>query len=169
MNLWDFIRSLKWRQLYSLFLLCLGNLSKVWPTWKATKKSISLSSRYYGPAHRHNTAANAFRHAIWNYLVADACITDKTDIEEILLWTKKITHLHEELFPNPPLARAMDLHNNAVGRKIFRDYGPGKSEEVVAVLRTKSEVSAKIGSQEDLDGIQAENLVHIINTEKNER
>lgn len=169
MKLWDFVRSLKWRQLYRLFLLCLAKPGRVWPTWKATKKSVSLADKYYGAAHRRNTPANAFRHALWNYLVADACQTDKKDLEDTLIWTKKITGIHEELFPNRPLARAMDLHNNAVGRRIFSEYGPGKTAEILTLLRAKTEESVKTVSLEDLGEITTENLVHIINSENNER
>ncbi len=169
MRIWGFIRSLNWRQLFRLLALCLVNLKRVWPTWRATKKSVSLANTHYGSAHQHNTAANAFRHALWNYLVADACSTDKMDLEDTLIWTKQITGIHEELFPNPPLARAMDLHNNAVGRIIYKEYGPGKSGEILRLLKVKTGESELIETLEDLSKIKAGKLVHIINNESNER
>lgn len=32
--------------------------------------------------------------------------------------------MHEDLFPNPPLQRKMDLHNNQVGRDYFMQLLP---------------------------------------------
>lgn len=36
-----------------------------------------------------------------------------------------MTDLHEELFPNEPLEKKMDLHNNKVGMDLFMDLLPG--------------------------------------------
>ncbi|MGB5692336.1 MAG: hypothetical protein WBM43_07025 [Flavobacteriaceae bacterium] len=169
MRLWDFIRTLKWRQIYRLLILCLGNPSRLWPTWKATKRSVSLANKYYGLTHQRNTAANAFRHALWNYLVAEACYNDNSDIENTLVWTKKITDIHEELYPNPPLSKAMDLHNNEVGRALFKKNRQGNPEEIISLLRAKAHESILIKSLEDLSKIPADNLAHMINADNNER
>ncbi len=40
-------------------------------------------------------------------------------------WTKEITDIHENIFPNAPLQRKMDLHNNKVGREYFMSLLPG--------------------------------------------
>lgn len=42
-----------------------------------------------------------------------------------LIWTEKITNLHEELFPNEELQTKMDLHNNEIGRQYFMKLLPG--------------------------------------------
>ena len=36
-----------------------------------------------------------------------------------------MTDLHEELFPNEPLEKKMDLHNNQVGMDLFMEMLPG--------------------------------------------
>ena len=36
-----------------------------------------------------------------------------------------MTNLHEELFPNEPLEKKMDLHNNKVGMDLFMELLPG--------------------------------------------
>ncbi len=36
-----------------------------------------------------------------------------------------MTDLHEELFPNEPLEKMMDLHNNKVGMDLFMELLPG--------------------------------------------
>ena len=128
-----------------------------------------LANKYYGVAHQRNTAANAFRHALWNYLVADACFSDKSDMEKTLVWTKKITDIHEELYPNPPLPKAMDLHNNAVGRAIFKENGQRNTEDTISLLRDKVEKSILVEGIDDLIEVAVDNLVHMINTEQHER
>ena len=41
------------------------------------------------------------------------------DLDSIISWTKEITDWHEDFSPNKELARAMDLHNNFIGRELF--------------------------------------------------
>ncbi len=36
-----------------------------------------------------------------------------------------MTDLHEELFPNKPLEKKMDLHNNQIGLDYFMELLPG--------------------------------------------
>ncbi len=43
---------------------------------------------------------------------------------------EKITQMHEDLFPNEPLQRKMDLHNNKVGRDYFMQLLPTHSQTV---------------------------------------
>lgn len=45
--------------------------------------------------------------------------------EKSLNWTKRITDLHEDLFPNEALQTKMDLHNNEIGRQYFMSLLPG--------------------------------------------
>jgi hypothetical protein len=168
MKLWDLIRSLRWRHLRLLISICLSKPLWVWPSWNATQKSLKLASKYYGPSHRQNTAANAFRHALWNYLIADACTKKGGDTETALFWTKKITELHEELYPNKAVERQMDLHNNAVGRRLFRQYGRNEQFDLLGELKNRTDRSIKIDRLEDLAEVTEDSFVHIINT-KNER
>ena len=39
--------------------------------------------------------------------------------QKSLKWCKQITDMHEELFVNEQIARAMDLHNNQIGMNLF--------------------------------------------------
>ncbi len=45
--------------------------------------------------------------------------------EKALDYCRRMTDLHEELFPNKPLETKMDLHNNQVGREFFLEMLPG--------------------------------------------
>nr|WP_228236777.1 hypothetical protein [Muricauda sp. M10] len=122
---------------------------------------MKISTAHYGKLHYKNGPANAFRHALWNCMIAQRCFRWNKNEIKVLDWAKKITDWHEEAFPNKPLAKAMDLHNNAVGRSIF-EQNIGKSEqEIIAIL--KEMTSQSISIEENTDTSQLKNqLVHII-------
>ena len=164
MKVWQFVRSLKARQLWALVKLCFLNLNKVLPTWKATNRSLAQANKLYGKEHRRNTPANAFRHAFWNYLIARKCLKRPEQTHQVLEWTKNITDLHEEIFPNSDLARSMDLHNNKVGRRLFVEYATYPEEAVQQLLQQRTVESIRIGSEEELKEIPYDCLVHMINT-----
>lgn len=161
MRLWGLIKNMSLAQLWQLMLLCAGNLSKIRPTWGATKMSISLASKYYGSAHHKNTPANAFRHAVWNYLVAKRCFRSDQNIEKVIDWTREITDFHEDLFPNEELARAMDLHNNKVGRTVFRKHVEQEEKDMIQLILERTEQSILVSSMEELLNLNEEQLVHI--------
>lgn len=164
MKLWRFIRSLNVPQLWALVRLCILNLNKVLPTWRATNKSIAHANRLYGVQHRRNTPANAFRHALWNYLIARKCLKHPEETQQVLDWTKSVTDLHEDLFPNSELARSMDLHNNRVGRRIFVKYADWQEEAVHQLLQERTRESVHVQSQIELNRIPEDSLVHMINS-----
>ncbi len=168
MRLWRLIRILKPAQLWKLFKLCFRHPLMIRPTLKATRATVSLSNANYGKEHHKNTPANAFRHAIWNYLIAQKCSSWSKDSQRILDWTQKITDLHEELLPNKPLAREMDLHNNKVGRKIYAKE-PELSEQALVILIKGKTADSKFVSQiEELSELPEDQLAHIVEAENNE-
>ncbi|MEN8789917.1 MAG: hypothetical protein ABF293_05000 [Flavobacteriaceae bacterium] len=136
-------------------------MSKIWPTWRATKKSVEYASKYYGRQHQKNTPANAFRHALWNYLIAHRCVKNTAHIKESLLWTKNITDLHEDLFSNSELARAMDLHNNAIGRLIYRDHRNKSESEILEIFVGMTKNSQRVSSIKQLDNVAQDILIYI--------
>lgn len=161
MKLWAFIRSIRPKQFWRLLKLCLGNLSNVWPTWRATKESISFANNYYGTRHHKNTPANGFRHALWNCLIVKKCLNNSEQWEDVMLWTEKITDLHEELFPNSALARAMDLHNNAVGRAICRDHMHNSITEIAEIIYKMAQDSLLVTTIRQLETVPKNILVYI--------
>lgn len=143
-------------------MLCIGNLSKIWPTWKATKKSVAYASKYYGKTHHQNTPANAFRHAVWNYLIIRGCYNKPEQLESGLSWAKKITDIHEELFQNDELAKIMDLHNNRIGRKVFSINVDKSEAEMIEIFREMTRNSLKINSMADLKSIDEISMIHMV-------
>lgn len=90
----------------------------------ATLKSFSLAQKHFPKSHSNNGVGNAFRHSLWTCLIMMYCckISSPKKAQD---YCKKMTDLHEELFPNKPLETKMDLHNNQVGLDYFMELLPG--------------------------------------------
>ncbi|WP_375326015.1 hypothetical protein [Flagellimonas sp. GZD32] len=131
------------------------------PTIKATKDCISISTKYYGKLHHKNGPANAFRHAFWNYLIAKRCFQWQKNEEAVLNWAKKVTDWHEDSFPNKELPKAMDLHNNEVGRFIFEQQHDKSEKEIVELLKQMAQESTKIDENSVLSE-HKNRMVHIL-------
>ena len=90
----------------------------------ATLKAFVLAKHYFPKTNSSDGIGNAFRHALWTSLILMYCCKISSP-EKTLKWCKKITDLHEELFPNELLQKRMDLHNNQVGMDLFMEMIPG--------------------------------------------
>ncbi len=90
----------------------------------ATVKSFTLAQKYFPKTNSNDGIGNAFRHALWCCLIMMYC-SKISSPEKSLKWCKKMTDLHEELFPNEPLQTKMDLHNNKVGMDLYMELLPG--------------------------------------------
>lgn len=155
----DIIRGLDFRELFKLSGLLITRPLLIYPTYKATKETISICNQRFGSRHGKNNRANAFRHALWNYQICVESFKVLRSEEKSLNWCKKITDLHEELSPNKWLAREMDLHNNGIGRKLFRR---NKSEFGIMIenIAKLSDQAKKISSVEEIKNYN-EDLVFI--------
>lgn len=131
------------------------------PTIKATKACVHISTKNYGKLHHKNGPANAFRHALWNYLIAKRCLGWNKNEKTVLEWAKKVTDWHEVAFPNKELAKKMDLHNNAVGRFIFEQNTDKSEKEIIVLLQNMTQESIKIDERTDLSKLKNQ-LVHIL-------
>ena len=90
----------------------------------ATIKSFTLAQKHFPKTNSNDGIGNAFRHALWCCLIMMYCCKISSP-EKSLKWCKKMTDLHEELFPNELLQTQMDLHNNKVGMDLFMELLPG--------------------------------------------
>ena len=90
----------------------------------ATLKSFALAQKHFPKTHSNNGIGNAFRHSLWTCLITMYC-SKISSPQKALDYSKKMTDLHEQLFPNKPLERKMDLHNNQVGITLFEELLPG--------------------------------------------
>lgn len=104
---------------------------RIGSTWSATRETMKISGAEYGSAHHGRGKANAFRHAIWNYLICQKTYFLTKNEQKSVNWAKKITDLHEKMAKSDELDTIMDLHNNKIGRELFLvDFGLNKAELV---------------------------------------
>ncbi|MBR9855050.1 MAG: hypothetical protein GYB37_10820 [Algicola sp.] len=161
MKLFAILRRVDLKNILKVIFIGLSRPLFIIPTIKATKDCLAVSSRNYGKLHHKNGPANAFRHALWNYLIAKRCFPWNRDKKTVLLWAKKITDWHEDSFPNKKLPKQMDLHNNAVGRFIFEQHAEKSESEVIQLLKEKASESIKIDENSNLSNYKYQ-MVHIL-------
>lgn len=144
------ITSLRFSELVILVKVFLKHPVYLIPTYRATNKTIKTCNQLYGKLHHENNRTNAFRHALWNYLICKYCYPITKSPEKAANWSKKITDLHERLSPNEGLAKAMDLHNNRIGRQLFRSNFEEK-EKIVPVLQKMMTQAIKVTSLREVE------------------
>lgn len=164
MNVSKALKSMDFSQLWSLFLLCVKHPLFAWPTFKATLKTVEFCKTEFKDTHHKNGAANAFRHALWNALIVHHCIKWLNNPLRVLAWAKIITDWHEDFSPNKPLARAMDLHNNRVGRVFVAQHLKVSQKQLIQLVMKLIPLSRKLTSIEQIrDPKNASYLIHIEN------
>ena len=154
MNVVKRIRQLSVKQLWHLSVVFIKQPFLVFPTLNATKKTMKISSDLYGKAHHKNGPANAFRHAMWNVLIAKAAFKKFQNIEKSIDWAKKVTDLHEKLAPNSPLETVMDLHNNKMGRQFFMEAVDFSDEETIHFIQKKTETAQKVTKTSEIEAFK---------------
>lgn len=160
MNIWGVLALVKPKDVWSLTKLLLRFPLFAIPTVKATIKCVRLSNKYFGKTHHRNNAANAFRHALWNYLIVMECKVWTRHSDKAILWATLITNWHEEFSPNKDLARAMDLHNNKVGRNLYKQNKQLPAKDGITTLLEMVPRAEKISKNEDLQKY-TDRLVHL--------
>ena len=140
------LKSLNFRQIKSLMIWFLKHPLFMSATVLATYQTFRISQKYFPNIHWKHNKANAFRHALWNVLIAKKSSLFSNNTEKILNWTKIITEWHEDFSPNSELPKQMDLHNNKVGRNFFLLIGEKTMSEITAIMVTESEKAEQINS-----------------------
>jgi|SRR5690606_10818863 len=154
------ISELDFSRLWRLAVTGLQNPLMVWPTFKATNRTMEICDKLFGKAHHKNNSSNAFRHALWNILICKYAFQVSENSEKAIVWAEKITSLHEKLMPNKALQEAMDFHNNELGRIYFNELGNDSEEEIVSFLKLKMEEAMKISRVEQIQNF-TKKLVYI--------
>jgi hypothetical protein len=160
-NLFAILKRVDFKNILKVLGIGLSRPHFIWPTLKATKDCIAISTKNYGKLHHKNGPANAFRHAFWNYLIAKRCFKWQENEEVVLAWAKKVTDWHEASFPNNKLPEAMDLHNNEVGRFIFEQNREKSEQKVIALIKQMTLESTKIDENSTLSD-HKNRMVHIL-------
>ncbi len=150
MAIWSRIKRLKPTEFFQLFRAFLSRPQFLWPTYSATRKTIETCDKLFGKDHHQDNRTNAFRHALWNYQIAEACFSVSNSVEKSLKWSKKITDLHERLAPNEALSREMDLHNNRIGREVFEKFYAETGFDALKYFQEQMQKAVKVTSVEEI-------------------
>ena len=150
MNKRGFIKLINKGNAWSFIIIFIRHPFNIIPTFLATYQCVKISDEHYGTLHHKNNATNAFRHALWNFLIAKKCSSWRRNKRKAIRFAQKITDWHEEFSPNEPLEKEMDLHNNYIGRKLFIQENEESVDIFVEILKDKVENSILITKIEDL-------------------
>lgn len=148
MSFWKIIKGIRFRQLFSLIRFTLKHPIFMLATAKATKNTLKTVQQKFPDIHGKDNKANAFRHALWNYMIAFYSSKYESNKELVSAWVKKITDWHEEFSPNKGLARAMDFHNNYIGRMLFLKNEVLTEKEAIKELEKLLDKAVKVSSIE---------------------
>lgn len=160
MAIWARLKNMSPREVFQLFKISIRQPRFIIPTIKATRQSIEICDELYGDDHHENNRTNAFRHALWNYLICEKCYKVSGSVERSIEWSKKITDLHEELAPNDKPAKLMDLHNNRIGRKLFKMNYSEENLAIITLLKEEMKKAIKVIKTEEINAYQNQ-LVYI--------
>ena len=155
MSIGDIIKGLNFKQLSSLLVWFIKHPLYMICTINATVLTFRISQKEFPNIHGLHNKANAFRHAIWNLLIASKCHKIDSDIESVLNWTQQITDWHEDFSPNEELMRMMDLHNNKIGRDIYRSIQSRDVERIQAELIHKLSDAVLVCSIEEIEQVNS--------------
>ncbi len=143
MAVWARIKNMNFKELFSVSRVFITKPRYILPTYKATIKTIKICDHLYEKEHHNNGTENAFRHALWNYLICEKCYPISGSVKIVRDWSDHITGLHEKLSPNQKLAKAMDLHNNRVGQFLFSENTLSEGE-IIGRLEQKMNKAIKV-------------------------
>ena len=160
MKLFRLLKTLNFSKFWKLIKLCFPNLLFLWPTYNATKDCMSISEHYFQKKHYQNGKANAFRHSLWNVLIAKRCCKVSANLQKVLQWTKNITDWHEEAFFSHELPMKMDYHNNRVGRKLLAIQKDNTEHHFIKQLLELTNEAVKIDEATPLTELENQ-LVYI--------
>ncbi|MDQ1160133.1 hypothetical protein QE422_000501 [Chryseobacterium sp. SORGH_AS 447] len=118
------IRSMSFKKILRLLRLVLPHPVFSLLSFYATLKAYTIAQKKFPETASTNGIGNAFRHALWCCFIMMYCCKVSSP-KKALEFCKRITDLHEELFPNKPLETKMDLHNNKIGMDYFMEMLKG--------------------------------------------
>lgn len=150
---------MKYSELFSVLKIFIRRPRYIYPTYQATKKTLQICEELYPEKHHKNGKENAFRHALWNYLICKFCFSISNDIDTARNWSDKITQFHEKLAPNEELAKAMDLHNNRIGQFLFTNDSK-TIPEIIGLFQTAMNNAICIEKPDEITQVK-EDLVFI--------
>ena len=150
---------MNFKELFAVFKVFISKPRYILPTYRATIETLKICDELYQKEHHKNGKENAFRHALWNYLICRECFRISQSVEAARIWSDQFTGLHEKLSPNQKLAKAMDLHNNRFGQAIFQGTHLS-SKAVITLLQEKMKSAHEVSETKEIAKTK-NNLVYI--------
>ncbi|GGF64181.1 DUF6973 domain-containing protein [Wenyingzhuangia marina] len=99
-----------------------GTLANTLSVRDAGEDARDLAAQEYSNLPGANDRRDAFRHLMWNVLLAKYYITMSTARSTRTDFAKRVADAYEECGDNDLDSEAMDLHNNTIGRGIYWDH-----------------------------------------------
>ena len=145
------LRRLDFTKLWQLLGFAVKRPRAMILTFIATKECLRICDATYGRSHHLHNRANAVRHALWNFLIAKKVAGSKNNIADATAWADKITTWHEDFSVNLNTEKAMDLHNNKVGRSLFVTLHTKTATYMLNYLQEIAVKALQINGPEDID------------------
>lgn len=98
-----------------------GTLVNIAALALAGDQADTSADNYYNGLGDYNTRKDAYRHILWNALLAQYYVTLISSKQIRIGFAKDVTDAYESCGNNAIDSREMDFHNNAIGRKIYDD------------------------------------------------
>ncbi|MGK0413953.1 MAG: hypothetical protein ACJA1B_002171 [Polaribacter sp.] len=159
MSFWRILKNLNATYIIGMLSLLIKHPLFAIATVYGSLVAYRITQNQFPKIHSGENKANAFRHAIWNILIAKKCTLFSKNEKTILSWTKKVTDLHEELAPNQFLSKKMDLKNNEIGRQWFLNLRAKSLKEIKDFLLGKLDDAIRINETSKIEEIN--NLVFL--------
>ncbi|MCG2793848.1 MAG: hypothetical protein L6262_09930 [Weeksellaceae bacterium] len=148
------LRSLTFNKLLKVFSIGIRHPLFAFLYTYASLKAFAKAKELYPASSSNSGIGNAFRHAYWCCLVM-MYFCKISSPEKALTWCKRLTAMHEDLFPNKALETKMDLHNNRVGMDYFMSLLQGvhrqffESSFFIEELQKKAKYAVLITSADE--------------------
>ena len=68
-----------------------------------------------------------------------------------MAWAKLITDWHEDFSVNEPLDRAMDMHNNEIGRLLAKGIFAENERKIIEIVQNETKKAKKVTNIEEID------------------
>lgn len=162
MNIWVRIRKLSPSKLIGFGWILIRRPRLVIPLYRVTQRTMNICDEKYGNAHYFSGKANAFRHALWNYLLCHEFNKKLNDPESSIHFTERIVSHYEDVTQNERIQREMDTHNNQIGRDLFLSHLNENEDKMIIFIQNIAEKAQKVNKIEDFRS-NMRNLVYVTN------
>lgn len=148
MKLWVRIKKLSLPSLLGFGWILIRRPHLIFPVYQVTQRTMQICNERFGKAHFNAGKANAFRHALWNYLLCRKVNGIINNPIHSALFTERLVNYYEKVTRNEVMDRRMDDHNNAIGRNIFLSNLDENEEKMIDFMQNEAKNAQKVSQIE---------------------